>query len=90
VTIFRTTERTIQLDADARRYCSLGRHDGAAEPVHEWTSYDQMTPVRVGEPVRFMTLLDDEGSQIRYHLYATEPVTEVVSDMVSATTGRSA
>jgi hypothetical protein len=84
VTIFRTTESTVQVDVDAHRYRSLGRHDGAAEPVHGWTSYDQMSPIRVGEPVRFMTLLDEAGSQIRYHLYATEPVTELLDDMVSA------
>ena len=46
-----------------------------------------MSPVRVGEPVRCMTLLDEVGSQIRYHLYATEPVTELTSDLASASTG---
>lgn len=44
-----------------------------------WRTYDRMSPVRAGEPMRFFLAGDDNGRILSYHLITTSPVTSVLA-----------
>ncbi len=50
-------------------------------PVGEWYRFQRMSPVVVGEPVRFFWILGDEHAGLtRIGLWATSVVVEALSD----------
>ena len=60
-------------------------------PIGTWFQYQRMSPVVVGEPVRFFWLKGEEAGLTRIGLWTTSPVVEVLTDAEEPTprsTGR--
>jgi hypothetical protein len=49
-------------------------------PLGQWYRFQRMSPVVIGEPVRFFWVLGEEGGVARIGLWATSPVLEVLED----------
>ncbi len=49
-------------------------------PVGTWFQYQRISPVTVGEPVRFFWLKGEEAGLTRIGLWTTSPVVEVLPD----------
>jgi hypothetical protein len=62
-----------------RRIHEFGR-SSASLPMGQWYRFQRMSPVSVGEPVRFFWVLGEEGGVARIGLWATSPVLEVLPD----------
>lgn len=44
-----------------------------------WKSFDRMSPVRAGEPVRFFETIEETGKRLLYRVVTTSPVKEVLA-----------
>lgn len=53
---------------------------GGKLPIGQWYRYQRMSPVVVGEPVRFFWVLGEEEGVARIGLWATSPVVEVLEE----------
>ncbi|MDQ6616087.1 MAG: hypothetical protein M3083_15465 [Actinomycetota bacterium] len=49
-------------------------------PIGRWYRFQRMSPVVVGEPVRFFWLLGEDGGLSRIGLWATGPVVSILED----------
>lgn len=56
-------------------------------PVGTWFRYQRMSPVVIGEPVRFFWLKGEEAGLTRIGLWTTSPVVEVLPDKEEGTGG---
>ena len=65
--------------ASFRRIHEFGRSSSTL-PIGQWYRFQRMSPVTVGEPVRFFWVLGEEGGVARIGLWATSPVVEVLPD----------
>lgn len=62
-----------------RRIHEFGRSGGKL-PIGRWYRYQRMSPVVLGEPIRFFWVLGEEDGVARIGLWATSPVVEVLED----------
>lgn len=62
-----------------RRIHEFGR-SAAALPIGQWYRFQRMSPVAVGEPVRFFWVLGEEAGVARIGLWATSPVLEILPE----------
>jgi hypothetical protein len=62
-----------------RRIHEIGR-SATTLPIGKWYRYQRMSPMVVGEPVRFFWVLGEAGGVARIGLWATSPVLEVLDD----------
>ncbi|MGH9125075.1 MAG: hypothetical protein ACRDZ8_10175 [Acidimicrobiales bacterium] len=80
--IFETANSIYEVHEGEHRFRRI--HDSSRDhqplPLGRWYRYQRMSPVVVGEPVRFLWLLDEQGTQSRIGLWATGPVTSVLPD----------
>jgi hypothetical protein len=80
--IFETANSMYEVQERDKRFRRI--HDsGAAHerlPLGRWYQYQRMSPVQIGEPVRFLWLLGEEGGVSRIGLWATGPVVSVLPD----------
>jgi hypothetical protein len=83
--IFETANSIYEVQQGNRLFRRIHESDAAHQqlPLGRWYRYQRMSPVVVGEPVRFLWLLGDEGGHSghsRIGLWATGPVTSVLHD----------
>lgn len=62
-----------------RRIHEFGR-SASTLPIGQWYRFQRMSPVTVGEPVRFFWVLGEEAGVARIGLWATSPVLEALPD----------
>jgi len=80
--IFETANSIYEVREREKRFRRIHESGGPHEhmPIGRWYCFQRMSPVEKGEPVRFLWLLDEAGSQSRIGLWATGPVMSVVAD----------
>lgn len=80
--IFETANSIYEVHERERRFRRIHESGGAHQPMPlgRWYRYQRMSPVMVGEPVRFLWLLEEGGGQSRIGLWATGPVVAIVPE----------
>ncbi len=80
--IFETANSIYEVREREKRFRRIHESVGPHEhlPLGRWYRFQRMSPVALGEPVRFLWLLGEEGGQSRIGLWATGPVVSVVPD----------
>jgi hypothetical protein len=80
--IFETANSIYEVREREKRFRRIHESGTAHEhlPVGRWYRYQRISPVTVGEPVRFLWLLGEAGAQSRIGLWATGAVVSVVPD----------
>jgi len=80
--IFETANSIYEVHEEKRRFRRIHESDADHQhlPLGRWYRYQRMSPVVVGEPVRFLWLLGEEGAHSRIGLWATGPVMSVLPD----------
>ena len=80
--IFETANSIYEVQEAERRFRRIHEASRAHEPLPlgRWYRYQRMSPVMVGEPVRFLWLLGEEGTHSRIGLWATGPVISILPD----------
>jgi hypothetical protein len=80
--IFETANSIYEVREREKRFRRIHESGQAAQriPVGRWYRFQRMSPVEVGEPVRFFWLLGEDGGHSRIGLWATGPVVAVVPD----------
>jgi hypothetical protein len=70
--VLTTHDGVYEVRTQDRVYRRLGPDDASS-----WTSYDRMSPVAPGEPVRFFVALEERGRSLHYRVVTTSPVVAV-------------
>jgi hypothetical protein len=80
--IFETANSIYEVREPEKRFRRIHESPAPHEhmPLGRWYRFQRMSPVTVGEPVRFLWLLDEAGGQSRIGLWATGPVMSLVPD----------
>jgi hypothetical protein len=80
--IFETANSIYEVQEHAKRFRRI--HESAAShqhmPIGRWYRFQRMSPVAIGEPVRFLWLLGEGGGLSRIGLWATSAVVAIVPD----------
>jgi hypothetical protein len=80
--ILKTATSIYEVRADQktfRRIHEFGRPNTTL-PLGQWYRFQRISPVVIGEPVRFFWVLGEEGGVARIGLWATSPILEVLDD----------
>lgn len=80
--IFETANSTYEVREREKRFRRI-HESGAAHqhiPIGRWFRFQRMSPVTLGEPVRFFWLLGEDGALSRIGLWATGPVVAVAPE----------
>lgn len=80
--IFETANSIYEVHEGDQRFRRIheGSTPSARLPVGRWFRFQRMSPVQVGEPVRFYWILAEGGAVSRIGLWSTGPVTSVLPD----------
>jgi hypothetical protein len=73
--ILRTRDSLYEVREGEKRFRKLT--PGAASDG-QWSSYDRLSPVSPGEPVRFFVVQDERRRVLDYRIITTSPVVEVL------------
>ena len=80
--IFETANSIYEVQEGESRFRRI--HESARPsdqlPIGRWFRFQRMSPVVVGQPVRFYWLLAEGGNVSRIGLWSTGPVTAVLPD----------
>lgn len=68
----------VDLAQHAYRVVAHAAHTGD-RVLGPWRSYDRISPVRAGEPMRFFVSLEETGRRLLYRVVITTPVTRVLA-----------
>jgi hypothetical protein len=80
--IFETANSIYEVREPEKRFRRIHESGESREriPVGRWYRFQRMSPVTVGEPVRFFWLLGEDGGLSRIGLWATGAVKTVLLD----------
>jgi hypothetical protein len=80
--IFETANSIYEVQERERRFRRIHESDAPHQhmPIGRWYRFQRMSPVVIGEPVRFLWLLGEGGGLSRIGLWATGPVVAVVPE----------
>jgi hypothetical protein len=80
--IFETANSIYEVQEREKRFRRIHESSASPQPIPlgRWYRYQRMSPVNLGEAVRFFWLLDEDGSMSRIGLWATGPVVAVIAD----------
>jgi hypothetical protein len=80
--IFQTAKSIYEVQERERRFRRIHESDAAHEhlPLGRWYRFQRISPIVVGEPVRFLWMLGEDGPLTRIGLWATGPVVAVMPE----------
>lgn len=88
----RTQNSLYEIELARKRFRRLaGTVSASAPPLDQWQAFGQISPVRVGEPIRIYWLKSKDGPLARIGIWTTARVVEIVdagagAEHVDATT----
>lgn len=78
--LIETTNHRYEVRESEQLFRLVGFDPQTGEPVPgRWQTYDRMSPVQAGEPIRFFVAGEDNGRILSYRLITTSPVTGVLA-----------
>lgn len=79
--IIKTANSIYEINTRSQRFRRI--HGGSAAstpPMGEWQSYERISPIQVGEPVRFFWMKQGDPTLSVMGFWATSPLVEILTD----------